>query len=99
MEKYSNLKQYWQIQFSKIDEVGLENYKKFNTAAFFFSWMWGFSKGLWQQSLIVFLLSLGLAFALPNLPAFAYMGFGLIYGLYANKWYYRKEVKKETVIF
>jgi len=107
----SNLPPYWQQQFGKIDEVGLQAYKKFNWPAFFFTWIWAFTKGLWQNALVTLGLVIGgniifdaLAVALQS-PGISMgnlglqIGIAIFYGTNGNKWYYRKTVKKETVIY
>lgn len=50
--EYMNMKLYYQQEFEKISSSN-ESYKgKFNWAAFFFSWIWGLTKGLWALSII-----------------------------------------------
>jgi hypothetical protein len=102
------LSPYWQNEFARIDEIGLPAYKKFNWPAFFFVWIWAFTKGLWQNALV----TLGIIFAAtlidiaidnPALSRALNIGFGIgyaiMYGTNANKWYYRKAVKGEMVVY
>lgn len=52
-QNWSYLKPYYQQEFAKIRD-SREAYKgKWNWAAFFWSWIWAFSKGLWMMALIV----------------------------------------------
>jgi hypothetical protein len=54
---YALFKPYYQQQFEKMFQ-SQEVYKgKWNWAAFFFSWIWCFTKGLWLSGIIWLLLS------------------------------------------
>ena len=104
----ATLSPYWQTEFTKIDEVGLQAYRKFNWPAFFFVWIWAFTKGLWQNALAtlgIIAISVILDIAIDN-EAFSRilnivigLGFAGFYGQNGNKWYYRKAVKGEMVVY
>jgi len=48
----TGLSRYYQDEFRKIHQSG-EKYKgKWNWTAFFFSWIWGLTKGIWLPSLV-----------------------------------------------
>lgn len=103
-----SLNPYWETEFAKIEEVGLQAYKKFNWPAFFFSWIWAFTKGLWQNALITLgiLVASTILDILIDVPTLSYglnigltIGLGVMYGQNGNKWYYRKAIKNEAVFF
>jgi len=83
--EFSYLKPYYQIEFEKI-QASNEAYKgRFNWCAFFFSWIWGFTKGLWGPSLITLVLFSVLSrtdFGIFNLAIW------IIWGLRGNYFYY-----------
>lgn len=96
-QEFLYLKPYYQIEFSKIKDSN-EKYKgKWNWAAFFFSWIWGFTKGLWKYSLITLgifmLLSTINSSSSPNeqspVPGFIMLGIAIAWGLKGNYWYYK----------
>jgi hypothetical protein len=100
--------EYWQKQFSEIEANGLGTYKKFNWAAFFFTWIWAFSKGLWQNALATLgiIVFVSIIDAMIDNPAVSSgltiglgIGLGMAYGQTGNKWYYRKAVKGEAVFY
>jgi len=84
--QYRYLPPYYQDEFSKIEETN-EAYKgKWNWAAFFFSWIWGFTKGMWATSLIGLFLSLlfnRMHFDALNLVL------SIIWGVRGNYFYYQ----------
>jgi hypothetical protein len=102
------LSPYWQTEFAKIDEVGLQAYKKWNWPAFFFVWIWAFTKGLWQNALVtlgIIAVATILDIVIDN-PALSSalniglgIGFAIHYGINANKWFYRKAAKGEAVVY
>jgi hypothetical protein len=83
---YKYLDPYYQEEFAKIEESN-EAYKgKWNWAAFFFSWIWGFTKGMWGTSLIGLFLSVlfnQMHSDLLNLVL------GIIWGVRGNYFYYQ----------
>jgi hypothetical protein len=100
------LNPYWEAEFAKIEEVGLPAYKKFNWPAFFFTWIWAFTKGLWQNALITLGILIGTTILdiIIDVPALSYglniglpIGLSVMYGQTGNKWYYRKAIKNEAV--
>jgi hypothetical protein len=89
--KFMNMKLYFQQEFSKISDSN-ESYKgKWNWPAFFFSPIWGFTKGLWALSLI----SLGASMLLLAMDI-SFLGFGIsiFWGLRGNYCYYNLVTKK-----
>jgi hypothetical protein len=84
--KYKYLIPYYQEEFEKIDESN-EAYKgKWNWAAFLFSWIWGFTKGMWATSLVGLFLSLlfnQIHADVLNLVL------GIIWGVRGNYFYYQ----------
>jgi len=103
-----SLPPYWQTEFGRVDELGLQAYKKFNWPAFFFTWIWAFTKGLWQNALvtlgvITFVVILDIAIdndaVSRGLDIGLTIGLSVMYGQNGNKWYYRKHVKSEAVIY
>ena len=55
---FSYLPPYYQEEFAKIEDSNGAYKGKWNWAAFFFTWIWGFTKGMWAISLIALFLSL-----------------------------------------
>lgn len=83
---YKYLDPYYQEEFAKIEETN-EAYKgKWNWAAFFFSWIWGFTKGMWATSLIGLLLSL--LFNRMHADALSLV-LSIIWGIRGNYFYYQ----------
>jgi len=55
---FSYLPPYYQEEFAKIEDSNGAYKGKWNWAAFLFTWIWGFTKGMWAISLIALFLSL-----------------------------------------
>jgi hypothetical protein len=87
-----HLKLYYQEQFHKISESN-ETYKgKWNWCAFFFSWIWAFTKGLWGLALV----SLGISVLFSSLDvSWVSLGISIFWGLCGNYWYYNLEKNKK----
>ena len=85
------LKVYYQEEFRKIEESN-ETYKgKWNWSAFFFSWIWGFTKGLWGLSLA----SLGVNILLASMDVtWIGLGISIFWGIRGNYCYYNLEKNK-----
>ncbi|HEY5576447.1 MAG TPA: DUF2628 domain-containing protein [Clostridiaceae bacterium] len=83
---FSYLPVYYQEEFATIDESHGAYKGKWNWAAFFFSWIWGFTKGLWALSLISLFLSL--LFNRMHADALN-LALGLIWGVRGNYFYYQ----------
>jgi hypothetical protein len=77
---------YYQEEFAKIEETNGAYKGKWNWAAFFFSWIWGFTKGLWALSLISLFLSL--LFNRMHADVLN-LALGLIWGVRGNYFYYQ----------
>ena len=85
---------YYQEEFTKISNSNGAYNGKWNWAAFFFSWIWGFTKGLVIQSIVALVVAAVLA-------SFT-MGFGGIavsiwFATRGNKMYYEKLVNQKDV--
>jgi hypothetical protein len=83
---FSYLPVYYQEEFATIEESNGGYKGKWNWAAFFFSWIWGFTKGLWALSLISLFLSL--LFNRMHADALN-LALGLIWGVRGNYFYYQ----------
>lgn len=83
---YSYLPPYYQEEFEKMDESRGAYKGKWNWAAFLFSWIWGFTKGLWTLSLIALFISL-----LLNRMGWDEFGLALmlLWGVRGNYFYYQ----------
>lgn len=75
---------YYQQEFQRIYESNGQYRGKWNWAAFFFTWLWAFTKGAWVAALIILFIGLPLVF-ISNV-------FGIIIciimGIWGNKIYY-----------
>ncbi len=84
---YSYLKPYYQEQFRKISDSN-EIYKgKWNWCAFFFTWIWALTKGLWAVALV----SIGITVLISSIDSdLAFLGFGIsiFFGMRGNYLYY-----------
>lgn len=86
--KFSQLKPYYQQEFSKFDNNGA--YKgRFNICAFLFANLWALTKGLWVLPLISF-VSILLVDALIAENIYVALFWWVFWGLYGNKAYYKK---------
>lgn len=91
-QDYSHLSEYYQQEFEKISDTN-ETYKgKWNWAAFFFSFLWAFSKGLWLPAIITVVGS----FLTQGIFALIC---SIIFGIRGNYMFYNKIVKGEQKIF
>ncbi|WP_291641962.1 DUF2628 domain-containing protein [Clostridium sp.] len=91
--EYTNMKLYYQQDFEKISSS--ETYKgKFNWAAFFFSWIWGLTKGLWALSIISIVIV-----AILGAMDLSWIGIvmAIIWGVRGNYCYYNL-IKNKTQI-
>ncbi|XMB85195.1 hypothetical protein RJG79_07140 [Mycoplasmatota bacterium WC44] len=55
---YELVKPYYQIEFRKIEKTNEMYLGRFNWYAFFFSWIWCFTKGLTKQAFVVVVASI-----------------------------------------
>ncbi len=85
--KIAYVSPYYQAEFTKMyDSKGA--YKgKFNLAAFFFSWIWCFTKGLAVQGIIMFVLAC-ISYGLIS---------GILAGIRGNKMFYEKFINEKNV--
>lgn len=83
--RYNYLKAYYQNEFRRIDE-GRGSYQgKWNWAAFLFSWIWAFTKGLWGIGLAGMFISIiisGMGFGFLNIVLW------ILFGLKGNYIYH-----------
>ncbi|HEY8688546.1 MAG TPA: GYF domain-containing protein [Chitinophagaceae bacterium] len=89
---------YYRAEFEKIISSN-ESYKgKWNWWAFFFSWVWCFTKGLWQYALLVliptFVLPYFLPFIVGNLIALAA---AIFFGTRGTWLYYNLKMKNKQL--
>lgn len=90
--KYAYLKPYYQEQFQKIENSG-EVYKgKWNWCAFFFTWIWALTKGLWGIAIATIVVSGILAAA-----DFSYISLVIciLFGVRGNYFYYNLQAKNK----
>ena len=89
---------YYRSQFELIIN-SKETYKgKWNWWAFFFSWIWCFTKGLWQYGAIVAAISIGLRYYLPYevTSAFALV-VAIFFGTRGTWLYYNLKIKNKQL--
>ena len=89
---------YYRSQFELIIN-SKETYKgKWNWWAFFFSWVWCFTKGLWQYGAIVMAVSIGLRYYLPYevTGAFALV-VAIFFGSRGTWLYYNLKIKNKQL--
>ena len=100
---HATLTPYYQEEFRKIQESN-ETYKgKWNWAAFFFSYFWGFYRGVWARSLVLLgasWLMFIIAFSEYDESFFWFgalinLGADVAFGLRGNYFYYNAFVKKK----
>lgn len=84
---YAYMKPYYQEEFEKISSSN-ETYKgKFNWCAFFFTWIWAFTKGLWGLALV----SLGISTLISSISSdlsWLSIGICIFCGVRGNYFYY-----------
>jgi hypothetical protein len=82
---FAYLKPYYQEQFQGIEASGGTYRGKWNWCAFLFSWIWGFTKGLWGLSLVTIVLNI----ILSNMRiGWLSMGVAIFWGIMGNYFYY-----------
>lgn len=87
--EYAFLKPYYQEEFEKISSSN-ETYKgRFNWCAFFFSWIWGFTKGLWQYAIATIILNIIITSIDSNLTWWLSIIILIVWGIKGNYWYYK----------
>ncbi len=78
---------YYQEEFGKISGSN-EKYKgKWNWCAFFFSWIWALTKGLWGLALITLVIE-GTIFAIPGQSSVLNLAVAILWGIRGNYFYY-----------
>lgn len=86
--EYAYLKPYYQIEFEKISSSN-ETYKgRFNWCAFFFTWIWGFTKGLWQYALATIIIYIIIESMDTSLTWLSLI-ICIVWGIKGNYWYYK----------
>jgi hypothetical protein len=86
------LSRYYREQFQRIYDSRESYQGKWNWAAFFWGAFWAFSKGLWAPVVLCIVVSIPFG----GLPAIIFWAY---FGARGNIMYYKKLVKKETVVF
>lgn len=103
-DKLAKLPPYWQKEFQKIQELGFAKYKKFNWPAFFFTWIWAFSKGMNRVAIGTLLLIAAatcIGFFVESdsfdraLTAGLTFGLGFAFAQNGNKIYYQKIIENK----
>lgn len=85
------IKVYYQEEFRKIAESN-ETYKgKWNWSAFFFSWIWAFTKGLWGMALAT--LAVDILIASMDITWIG-LAISIFWGIRGNYCYYNLEKNK-----
>lgn len=78
---FNALKPYYQIEFQKMEDSQLAYKGKWNWAAFFWSWIWALTKGLWLSAVIWIAACVFTA-------GFAGLVMPFVYGFRGNMQYY-----------
>jgi hypothetical protein len=85
------LKPYYKEEFAKISE-SKETYKgKWNWCAFFFTWIWAFTKGLWGLALLTLVVNISLVSV--NISWISII-ISVFLGLRGNYYYYNLQKNK-----
>ncbi|MBI3194275.1 MAG: zinc ribbon domain-containing protein [Ignavibacteriae bacterium] len=93
---FSGLPPYWQQEFRRILESN-EVYKgKWNWPAFFFSWIWAFTKGAWAVALIILCIGTPFSFVTFGLAG---IGIAIFMGIRGVYLYYNVFVKDKQMPF
>ncbi len=96
MEKYAELKPYYQDQFTQMDAD--PNFKgRFNFFAFFFSFLWLLSKGVVKEAMILLVISIAcnVATQMTGIPfSILTLFLCVLFGIKGNKLYYVAYNKK-----
>ena len=89
---------YYRVEFEKIMNTN-ETYKgKFNWWAFFFSWIWCFTKGLWQLGLAVLVVSAVANFYLPfSVSGVIGLGLAIFSGMRCTYFYYNLKMNNKQL--
>ena len=89
---------YYRVEFERIMNSN-ETYKgKFNWWALFFSWIWAFTKGLWQLGLLVMLVSTAANFLLPYaVSGVIGLGLAIFCGMRGTYFYYNLKMKNKQL--
>jgi hypothetical protein len=89
---------YYRIEFEKIMKSN-ETYKgKFNWWAFFFSWVWCFTKGLWQLGLAVLVVATIANFFLPfSVSGVLGLGLAIFSGMRGTYFYYNYKMNNKQL--
>lgn len=90
--KYSELKRYYQEEFSKFDNSGGRYSGKFNWCAFFFGSIWALTKGLWLLPIVCIASQVILDYWIVSIAWWLFWGF-CGNKLYYNKYVYGKQIK------
>lgn len=67
---------------------------KWNWFAFLFSWIWAFTKGLWELALIN--IGLNILLSRINLSWLSFV-IAVLWGIKGNYWYYNLKVNKKQL--
>jgi RNA polymerase subunit RPABC4/transcription elongation factor Spt4 len=87
------LKPYYEEEFERISTSN-EDYKgKWNWCAFFFSWIWAFTKGLWGMALANLVLNLILAST--GVGLIISLAISILWGIRGNYFYYNLQINKK----
>ena len=89
---------YYRVEFESIMNTN-ETYKgKFNWWALFFSWIWCFTKGLWQLAVLLLIVSTACNYLLP-FPVSGVIGLGLAIfcGMRGTYFYYNVKLKNKQL--
>ena len=88
------MKPYYQEEFKKINDSNNTYNGKWNWPAFFFSWIWGLTKGLWVAALI----NIGLTIVLSYLKiTWASLAISIFWGIRGNYLYHNLVVNKKQL--
>ena len=89
---------YYRAEFEKIMNSN-ETYKgKFNWWAFFFNWIWCFTKGLWQLGLAILVVSMIANFFLPfGVSGILGLGVAIFSGMRGTYFFYNHKMKNQQL--
>jgi hypothetical protein len=91
---YAYLKPYYQEEFQKISASNGTYKGKFNWCAFFFTWIWAFTKGLWGLALASLAIGI-LISSISSELAFLSIGIWIFCGVRGNYFYYNLLTNKK----
>ncbi|MBK5245182.1 MAG: DUF2628 domain-containing protein [Eubacteriaceae bacterium] len=92
---FEYLKPYYQEQFQRIKGSNNQFKGKWNWCAFFFSWIWGLTKGLWGASLATVGIVIVAGFIDSSLSSIVGLGLSVFWGLRGNYYYYNLVTTKK----